>query len=146
MKSYLFLVVFVVSLYSFGQSPTTTIEAFFIGFHQRDSVQLAATLHESARFQTTVYPNSDSTRVVEETLSDFYHTIATIPTSLHFEERLETIEIKEDGNIAQAWVPYSFYVNDQFSHQGVNAFTLVRNKNNWLIIYLIDTRYKTNKQ
>ena len=41
-----------------------------------------------------------------------------------------------------AWTPYSFFLNDTFSHCGVNNFQLLKKEGEWKIIYLIDTRRK----
>ena len=54
------------------------------------------------------------------------------------EQLFEAIHV--DANLASAWTPYEFYVNDKFSHCGVNSFQLVKLKGNWVITYLIDTR------
>jgi hypothetical protein len=35
---------------------------------------------------------------------------------------------------------YAFYLDDQFSHCGVNAFQLVRMEAGWQIIQITDTR------
>lgn len=52
----------------------------------------------------------------------------------------EKVEI--DGDLASVWVDYAFYVDDQFSHCGVDAFHLVRLDGNWKIFHLVDTRRK----
>jgi hypothetical protein len=59
-----------------------------------------------------------------------------------FQEKLLSYTIQVDGAMAHAWTPYEFYVNGKFSHKGVNAFTLFKDKDTWKIIYIIDTRRK----
>ena len=54
----------------------------------------------------------------------------------------EKIEI--DGNLASVWVDYAFYVDDQFSHCGVDAFHLIKREDGWKIFHLVDTRRKTD--
>jgi hypothetical protein len=60
------------------------------------------------------------------------------------DERIKIEAIKIDGDLAIAWTPYQFYYQEKFSHCGVNTFTLVRQKGEWKINYLIDTRRKDN--
>lgn len=48
-----------------------------------------------------------------------------------------------DGDFAQVWAKYAFYLGRQFSHCGVDAFHLVRNaQDEWKIFHLADTRQK----
>ena len=52
--------------------------------------------------------------------------------------------IEIDADLATVWTPYQFYYQEKFSHCGVNTFTLVRQKGEWKINYIIDTRRKDN--
>ena len=54
----------------------------------------------------------------------------------------KTYNIQIDGPMANAWTNYEFWVNDSFSHCGVNSFQLFNDQGSWKIIYLIDTRRK----
>ncbi|MCS3859218.1 hypothetical protein [Salinibacter ruber] len=50
------------------------------------------------------------------------------------------MEVRVDGPLASAWVPYVFYRGDERSHCGVNAVQLVRGPDGWRILQLTDTR------
>lgn len=41
-----------------------------------------------------------------------------------------------DGPIAMVWLPYDFYVNDTWSHCGVDIFTMVKSDAGWKIATL----------
>lgn len=43
-------------------------------------------------------------------------------------------EIEVHNNIASAWVPYEFWVNNEFSHCGIDAFTLFKVNSSWKIV------------
>ncbi|MDP5138985.1 MAG: hypothetical protein NWP83_00775, partial [Spirosomaceae bacterium] len=60
------------------------------------------------------------------------------------DERLSGYDIKIDGDMATVWTPYSFFVNNNVSHCGVNAFTLIRQNDSWKILSITDTRRKTD--
>jgi hypothetical protein len=44
-----------------------------------------------------------------------------------------------DGPIAMVWLPYDFYVNDTWSHCGVDIFTMVKSDRGWKIASLAYT-------
>lgn len=49
-------------------------------------------------------------------------------------EKALSYEIKIQTDLAMAWVPYEFYLNDEFSHCGVDIFTLRKKDGAWKII------------
>lgn len=56
--------------------------------------------------------------------------------------RMETTEIKVHDRVAMAWVPYDLWINDTFSHCGVDVFTFVQTDDGWKIsslAYTIET-------
>jgi len=56
------------------------------------------------------------------------------------DERTSDYDVRTDGDIAQAWMKYVFYVGERLSHCGHNAFEFVRVKGTWLIVSVMDTR------
>lgn len=46
------------------------------------------------------------------------------------------VEVQIHGNIAQVWAPYNLWINDQFSHCGVDVFTLLKTTAGWRIAVL----------
>ena len=62
--------------------------------------------------------------------------IASIPKDRTFEEKLLDFSIQVDANMANAWTPYEFWYNGNFSHCGVNSFPLIKEEDTWKIIYL----------
>ncbi|HUH33176.1 MAG TPA: hypothetical protein VLZ28_04430, partial [Daejeonella sp.] len=58
--------------------------------------------------------------------------------------RITFDQVLIDDNLASVWTSYQFYIGDKFSHCGVNSFQLVKGKEGWKIVYLIDTRRKEN--
>jgi hypothetical protein len=77
-----------------------------------------------------------------EKAPDFYKSIASIPTTMKFEEKILNYKIQIDGTMAHVWTPYEFYVNDKLSHSGVNSFQLYKENEVWKVVYIIDTRRK----
>ncbi|HTH57052.1 MAG TPA: nuclear transport factor 2 family protein [Cyclobacteriaceae bacterium] len=79
----------------------------------------------------------------ESSLDGFAKSIGT-PHTESYNEVIWGEKIEVDGNLAQAWMNYAFYVGKTFIHCGVDAFHLVRGDDgNWRIFHLADTRQKT---
>ena len=72
--------------------------------------------------------------------AQFVKSIGSIPKDKTFEEKLLGFNIQVDGAMANAWTPYEFWFDGNFSHCGVNSFQLMKVKEDWKIIYLVDTR------
>ena len=53
-----------------------------------------------------------------------------------YQEEAYHMEIKIHEGIAMAWVPYEFRLDGEFSHCGVDVFTLVKKEEKWKIINL----------
>lgn len=119
-----------------------TIDSFFEGFHQQDSIIMKQTVSDGLILQTIARNDKGGMFVKTEDFSKFMKGIASIPDSLSFREEIKEYTIKIDGTMANAWTTYEFWLNDSFSHCGVNSFQLFNDGTGWKIIYLIDTRRK----
>lgn len=118
------------------------IEFFFEGFHQRDSTKIKLVCSDKMILQSISESTMKGNKLSDESAKEFYKSIASIPSNMKFQEKILSYTIQIDGTMAHVWTPYEFYLNDKFSHSGVNAFTLFKEKDSWKIIYLIDTRRK----
>ena len=48
-------------------------------------------------------------------------------------ERMWDATVLVHGPLAQVWTPYDFYVDGEFSHCGVDSFTLIKTSEGWTI-------------
>ena len=55
-------------------------------------------------------------------------------------ERMFDPEVRVSGDLAMVWTPYDFYVGEEFSHCGADAFVLTRNGESWTVLALSWTR------
>jgi len=143
MRKILVLVVFLfgISINAQNTEVQKTIETFFEGFHARDSVKMKSVCSDKMILQS-IAENAKGVKLSDESVKEFYNSIATIPANFEFQEKILSYSIQVDGAMAHAWTPYEFYMKGKLSHKGVNAFTLFKEKSSWKIIYLIDTRRK----
>ena len=116
------------------------VNTFFEGFHARDSIIMKSVFYKDPVVQTIGKTKEGETKLVNEELEKVLKGIVSIPLETEFKEVLHDYVIKIDGDMANAWTPYSFYLNDTFSHCGVNNFQLLKQNEEWKILYLIDTR------
>lgn len=124
------------------QEAQKCIESFFEGFHERDSTKIKLVCADKMILQSISESTVKGNKLSHESAKEFYKSIASIPASMKFQEKILSYNIQIDGCMANVWTPYEFYINDKLSHTGVNAFTLFKEKDSWKIIYLIDTRRK----
>ena len=143
MKVMLFVFLFSVSLcHAQKQDVQRAIEIFFEGFHQKDTVKMQSVCSSKIVLQSISESTVKGNKLSEETAKELYRSIASIPSTMKFHEKIVNYNIQIDGTMAHVWAPYEFFVNDKLSHSGVNTFTLFKENDIWKIIYLIDTRRK----
>lgn len=116
------------------------IDVFFDGFHKGDSAKMQSVMVKNMRMQTVYTSKNDGQKLTQTRSSDFLAMIANRKPDQTWEERILDYKIEIDGSLATVWTPYQFYVNDQLSHCGANAFTLVQTNDGWKIYSIIDSR------
>ncbi|WP_186757581.1 nuclear transport factor 2 family protein [Echinicola salinicaeni] len=117
------------------------IISLFKGMQDRDMSLLEDAFAKEAYLQT-IKEGVDSVRVETSSPREFVNGIAAVPVEMSLEEKILSMEIRQDGPMASVWAPYEFYINGSLSHCGVNSFQLVKEEEGWKVIYIIDTRRK----
>jgi hypothetical protein len=122
-----------------------TIETFFEGMKAGDTSLISTTLAADVDLKS-IYNDSKTgeTQITVEKMDSFLDQISKKPEEVIYDERLLSFDIKIDGSMALAWTPYRFYLNEKFSHCGVNVFTLARISNIWRIVSITDTRRRAD--
>jgi len=115
------------------------IDELFDGMRAKNSEKILSVFSDDAIMQT-IQNKPEGTVIATNSVTDFAKNIGSIPEERQLDERLTDYVINVDANMATAWTPYQFYVNEKFSHCGVNSFQLVKIDHAWKIVYIIDTR------
>ena len=123
------------------QEVEAVIRSLFDGMRQKNATMVADAFYADGLMQT-VQQKPEGTTIGSNAIADFVKRITTPPEGTTLDERILSYQIRVDGAMASAWTPYRFYVNDTFSHCGVNSFQLVKMASGWKIVYIIDTRRK----
>ena len=113
-------------------------QRLFDAMRARDTAAARALFEPGARLQSVATRQGVLT-VSEDSLSMFLRAIGT-PNPQMFDERIANERVLIDGPYALAWMDYTFYLGDQKSHCGVDAFQMVRRPTGWRIFGLTDTR------
>ncbi len=140
------LLVLLLSVKLFAQSADEAavkvpIQQLFDSMKKSDSTLVRQSLMAGGHLETILKNKAGETIVRSDSFEGFVKSIGKA-TPGDLDERLSSIEIRIDGDMATAWTPYKFYYKGNFSHCGVNAFQLIKTAAGWKIWSIIDTRRK----
>jgi hypothetical protein len=125
-----------------AQSPEDEVAAavgtLFDAMRAGDGATVHALFHPDARLMS-VSTRDGQTVLTTTAPTEFARAVGTPRTEI-WDERIGPPSIRVDGALATAWMDYAFYLDDRFSHCGVNAFQWVRGDNGWQILQITVTR------
>jgi hypothetical protein len=132
--------------FAFGQQKTEEaimlpINNMFIALEKGDSALLQTALMNE--FSITVLQENDGKSIFRKSnRQDFLNTVGS-PHPEPWHEPIWDVKVQQDGNFAQVWTSYAFYIGSIFSHCGVDTFQLVKTETGWKIYYLAYTIRKS---
>lgn len=114
-----------------------TVNRLFEGMRMADSGIVRSTFAPGARFASV---NSQATpaAIKYDAIDGWLSGVAT--SAKRWDEQIYDVQVKVDGNIAQVWAPYTFYLDKAVRHCGINALELLRDGAGWKVTQLSDTR------
>lgn len=122
--------------------PITTL---FTGMNLGDSAMVRKAFTGDATMASI--SNKEGNMVVrrEASIAGFLKAVGS-PHKEPWSEPIWDARVEVDGDFAQVWTSYAFYVGKNFSHCGVDVFQLIKQNGEWKIFYLADTRRKEGCQ
>lgn len=118
-----------------------TVNTLFKGMNLGDSAMVHSTFAASPTIATITLKDG-SPVIVRGDLQKFLNAVGT-PHEEKWSEPIWEVKTQMDGNMAQVWAKYAFYVGKTFSHCGADAFQLFKGPDGkWNIFHLADTRRK----
>ncbi|MEB2777705.1 hypothetical protein SYJ56_20485 [Algoriphagus sp. D3-2-R+10] len=108
------------------------VNQFFESLEKQDTVLLKQVAFMEGQIWTvnnTVSPPRNRIRFFKDDLKSFL-------SKNSYLEKAYSMDVKIHGGMAIAWVPYEFRLNGEFSHCGVDVFTLIKKEEAWKIINL----------
>ena len=146
MKISTILCLLFLSLSTFAQTNEEQIKAsinqVFDGMRKNDTLLVREVLHSSCFLKSIGKNKTGEVKLQEDPILGWLKQIGTKREGVVLDERLLSFDIKIDGDMAMAWTPYEFYVNDKFYYCGVDVFTMMHTDKGWKIVGIVDTRRK----
>lgn len=105
------------------------VRDFFDALEKQDTSALRLMFLDGAR-NFSVRETKDNLAVRGMLASDFRFRPGQI---IRERMREATTEVRIHGNIAMAWTPYDLWINETFSHCGIDVFTLIKDSSGWKI-------------
>ena len=149
-RTLIFILSTIIHPFVFAQSASDqaaveqTVRNLFVAMEKGDSVLARKVFTEKVTSATVAKDKSGNLTLKQENgVDDFITAIGSPHAGTWFEEAWN-MKTQIDGDFAQIWCDYAFYLDKRFSHCGVDAFHLVRTTSGWKIFHIADTRRKTD--
>lgn len=117
------------------------INLLFKGMHEADSAAVRSVFATDVTMVTVLRNKEGIPTLRKDSVDDFVKAVGQKQPEPLTEE-IWNVKIQIDGDFAQAWCDYAFYIGHRFNHCGVDAFHLIRTTEGWKIFHLADTRRK----
>ena len=113
------------------------IEQVFEGMRGADPAMVNAVFADDARFamlRSRTGPPAVTVQKVNEWIG------AIGESAGRWDEQIYDLDVRVDDDMASAWAPYTFYLDGEISHCGINSIELLRDAEGWKITQISDTR------
>jgi len=105
------------------------VEKFFIALEKQDTVSFFDMHVRGARYQIVAERNDTIRTAMRDATQFSFHKDEIIKERM----RDTGVVVQIHDRIAMVWAPYDVWLNDQFSHCGIDVFTLLKTKDGWKI-------------
>ena len=117
--------------------PRAAVDQLFEGMRTANADLVRDVLTPDARFAILSQRDGPVT-VVSQTVEGWVRSIGT--SEGRWDERVYDVDVRVDGPMASVWAPYTFYIDGEISHCGINSIELLRDAEGWKITQISDTR------
>ncbi|GGE36042.1 hypothetical protein [Psychroflexus planctonicus] len=115
------------------------VETFFKGLNAKDTLVIKSTLGNDVSLKSLMIKDGEK-QLFSENIHEFLKQIGRLTDDLIIREEIDNVKINLRFPLADVFTDYTFYVNDEQSHSGINLFTLAYLNDAWKIINMVDTR------
>lgn len=120
----------------------STVNNFFKVIETRD-LDLAKKIMIPGGNYFSIRGKGESQILRVQTYEQFIKSISE--ASQKFKEVIHNPRVLMHRDIAVVWAKYTFFINDELSHRGVDAFSLIKIERNWKIAGIVYTVEKDQK-
>ena len=115
-----------------------TVQLLFDALGERDTELLTAVLHPDILMHSVERSAAGERSASTSTLEGMVARLEA--DGPRMTERMWDPEVRISGDLATVWTPYDFYVGEDLSHCGADAFILMREGGDWQVTSLSWTR------
>ncbi len=115
-----------------------TVQSLFDALGERDTELLTSILHPDILMRSVERSAAGERSASTSTLEGMVDRLEADGSRMT--ERMWDPEVRISGDLATVWTPYDFYVGEDLSHCGADAFILMRDAGDWQITSLSWTR------
>lgn len=115
-----------------------TVQALFDALGERDTDLLRDVLHPDILMHSVEHSADGARSASTSTLEGMVARLEA--DGPRMTERMWDPEVRISGDLAMVWTPYDFYVGEDLSHCGADAFILMRDGGEWQVTSLSWTR------
>ena len=113
------------------------VNRMFEGMRTSDSAMVRSTFANGARF-ANLDTRSTPPRITYDSVNGWLRGIAG--SNRRWDEQIYDVQARVDGDIAQVWAPYTFYLDKKVRHCGVDILHLLKLNGEWKVTQLSDSR------
>ncbi len=118
-------------------SALAAVEQIFEGMRTADAEMVRAVFAADARF--AMIDGQTAPPVVRVQSVDGWLS-AIAGSEGRWDEQVYDMSARVDGSMASAWVPYTFYLDGEISHCGINSIEMLHDGTGWKVTQISDTR------
>ena len=122
------------------QAVLAVMTKVFDGMREADSAKVRSTFAPGMRM-VRVGTRANPDTIIFDAPDGWLSAVAR--SNKTWDEQPSNVRIQVDGNLASAWMDYTFKLNGTLSHCGVDSFDFVKSKGEWKITQLGDTQRRT---
>jgi len=113
------------------------VAGVFEGMRTANAAMVRALFAENARFAMLDARNGPA-HVVVQGVDGWIGGIAA--SDGKWDEQVYDVVAHVDGDMASVWAPYTFYLDGQISHCGINSIEMLHDADGWKVTQISDTR------
>ncbi|WP_339706620.1 nuclear transport factor 2 family protein [Algoriphagus aquimarinus] len=119
----------------------SVVNQFFESLEKQDTVLLK----QVAFMEGQIWTVNNTVSPARQRMRFFSDDLKSLISKNSYLETPKSMDVKIHEGMAMAWVPYEFRLNGEFSHCGVDVFTLIKKDDAWKIINLSYTIEKEGR-
>ena len=113
------------------------VEQLFDGMRTADEAKVRAVFAAAARF-AVLDDRDGAPSIRSQGVEGWLGAIGE--SGGRWDEQIYDVEARVDGRMASVWAPYTFYLDGEISHCGINSIELLHDGEGWKVTQISDTR------